>query len=390
MVAEVKQHRQWLLELTRTPTAAGREDRVIDWVRDWARRRSSFDLRTDRFGNLELRRRPPRKSSASRARTGSARVSRPPIYLIAHMDHPAFVVERVRGPRSLVAEFRGGVRGEFFNGSKVLLFHGDGAPRRGTVRCGARGPGSGHDRKKTVVIEFTGREVEAETGDILTWDTGRQRTTGDRLFAPATDNLAGVAAAICAFYSIHGTGRAPRPDVRVLLTRCEEIGLVGAVAVCSARLLPKGARMIVLENSQSFPESPIGAGPIVRVGDRISTFDPRLTYQIAQIALKLEKEDSAFKWQRKLMPGGVCEATAFSAFGYTTGCLCLALGNYHNMVLATGRIGPETISLSDFHGLVRLLVAVARRLDDRAGAPALKDQLTATYKRRRHVLEAGR
>ncbi|MEZ6210536.1 MAG: hypothetical protein R3B46_04715 [Phycisphaerales bacterium] len=26
---------QWLLELTSIPTAAGREDRVIAWIREW-------------------------------------------------------------------------------------------------------------------------------------------------------------------------------------------------------------------------------------------------------------------------------------------------------------------------------------------------------------------
>ena len=31
------------------------------------------------------------------------------------------------------------------------------------------------------------------------------------------------------------------------------------------------------------------------------------------------------------MPGGACEATAFSAYGYESTCLCLPLGNYHNM-----------------------------------------------------------
>ena len=62
------------------------------------------------------------------------------------------------------------------------------------------------------------------------------------------------------------------------------------------------------------------------------------------------------------MPGGSCEATAFSGYGYSAACLCLPLGNYHNMVdidgVASGirpaRVGPEFISVADFHGLVTL------------------------------------
>ena len=34
--------------------------------------------------------------------------------------------------------------------------------------------------------------------------------------------------------------------------------------------------------------------------------------------------------QRCLMSGGTCEATAYQLYGYETGGLCIALGNYHN------------------------------------------------------------
>ena len=63
------------------------------------------------------------------------------------------------------------------------------------------------------------------------------------------------------------------------------------------------------------------------------------------------------------MPGGTCEASTFSAYGYESTCLCLPMGNYHNMVDIDGvlagarpaRVGSEYISVEDFHGLVELL-----------------------------------
>jgi endoglucanase len=89
------------------------------------------------------------------------------------------------------------------------------------------------------------------------------------------------------------------------------------------------------------------------------------------------------------MPGGTCTSTAFSAFGYQSTCLCLPLGNYHNMVeidrvTAGGRravVGPEFISVNDFHGLVEMLVVCATKLDS-PGRPSLRrrmDELMASH-----------
>jgi len=101
----------------------------------------------------------------------------------------------------------------------------------------------------------------------------------------------------------------------------------------------------------------------------------------------MAEADDSFRWQRKLMPGGTCEASAFLSYGYTSTCLCLPLGNYHNMNERTGRIAAETISVSDFDGLVRLLVEIGRRLDKPAKAPPLRERLDGLFARRRAVLE---
>jgi endoglucanase len=103
-----------------------------------------------------------------------------------------------------------------------------------------------------------------------------------------------------------------------------------------------------------------------------------------------------FKWQRKLMAGGACEATAFSAFGFHSTCLCLPLGNYHNMQaideVQAGRrpakVGREYISVEDLHGLVEMLEVVANGLDAPDKATPLPERLR-TLRRKHEIVLNG-
>src|SRR5690242_9498427 len=80
-------HEQWLLDLTHTPTAAGREARVIAWITAWVARRRNLLLTRDRAGNLFIAQRRREQAGAARA----------PLFITAHLDHPAFVVLTVNG-----------------------------------------------------------------------------------------------------------------------------------------------------------------------------------------------------------------------------------------------------------------------------------------------------
>jgi endoglucanase len=376
-------YHQWLLELTNLPTAAGCEDRVIQWVGNYVKNKRNVRLSRDRYGNLTLKR-----SGGAGGAGGTGR----PLYITAHMDHPAFVVREVVSDRCVHAEFRGGVGRDYFVGSPVKLFHEDDKPGRGVIRAFVNPAGQSSamlgtdDSDKHVAVDFK-RKVNAQVGDVLMWDVGQARIAGDRLRAPACDDLVGVAAALAAFDQL-GRYR----NVRVLLTRAEELGFIGAIAACKAKSIPKSARLLCLEASKSFAESPIGGGPIVRTGDYSTTFDPKLTYQVSRIAAKLAQQDESFKWQRKLMPGGTCEVTAFQSYGYTATCLCVPLGNYHNMNEQKKKIDAETISVADFDGLVRLLVEIGRKLDtpnapgSSGGVQSMRDRLDRLFESRRHVL----
>ena len=88
------------------------------------------------------------------------------------------------------------------------------------------------------------------------------------------------------------------------------------------------------------------------------------------------------------MPGGVCEATVYDAYGFTAGSICVALGNYHNMDRETGKIAPEYIDLSDWRNMVRLFVEVARKGHTyEPGNQQIKERVTRRYEKLKHLLE---
>ena len=60
------------------------------------------------------------------------------------------------------------------------------------------------------------------------------------------------------------------------------------------------------------------------------------------------------------MDGGTCESSAYCTLGYEATGLCIALGNYHNVNAARGRLGPEYVDLGDFANVVKWFVELAR------------------------------
>lgn len=381
------EHERWLSELTQIPTAAGKEKRVLDWVRAWAGPRDAIELAEDEHGNLLL-------SLASVAKTDT------PLVIEAHTDHPAFVVHQIIGPGTLLLEFRGGVMDDYFPGAAIEVITADNTSLPGSITEKSEGPFDGF---KYFTAEIDGSTDGIAVGDLARWAFEPAEVIDGVFYTDACDNLASVAAALSAIDALSKHDSAT--DTRVLLTRAEEIGFIGAIAACKTRTLPEGARVIVLENSRSFEDSPIGGGPIVRVGDRMTVFSTTLTAAVSKIAEELsggpatptasqKNTERSWKWQRKLMAGGACEATVFAAYGYETTCVCLPLGNYHNMAdltavqagtnTETPRPGREHIAISDYHGMVDMLALCGTGMQ---GAAAVQERLEKLHSERSFVLE---
>ncbi|HNT96829.1 MAG TPA: hypothetical protein PKK31_01010 [Elusimicrobiales bacterium] len=373
--AELKRRERLLLEFASAPAAAGHEGAVERLVEKWAARRRGLVVERDRCGNLIVRRRDFKKACLRKA----------PLFITAHMDHPAFVVLSVSG-KEVRLEFRGGVHDPYFKGARLEIFAPD---LRRSYAARIISLDASSKPFKTVAARLDG-PAPLSAGCIGRWLFPKSRVKKGLAWTNGCDDAACVAAALIAYEGISRDKKSGH--AALLFTRAEETGFVGAIGAARGGTLPKNSRLICLECSRSFPhDSPIGAGPIVRVGDKMSVFTPELTNAVSDIAAAYRKKKPEFKFQRKLMPGGTCEASAFSSYGLKSTCLCLPLGNYHNMADIDGvlagkkaRPGQEHVSVSDFHGLVELLRVVAGRLD----APGLsaRDGMERLWKERAFVV----
>ena len=400
------------MEVTSLPTAAGREERVLAWLDAWMRpRRARISVQRDDAGNLLILRKDMRRGDR-------------PVLATAHLDHPAFVVvghgARPRGTsrtrtaaamrpiRELTLEFRGGVHDPYFKGARIDVIDMLGGCHG--ARITSLDARATPFKRVTASLDAPARAGSIREGDIARWALPVPRIVrremppaapGSRarmvrvIETHACDDLAAVAAACAAFDSLLSNRRARR--FGLLFTTAEEVGFIGAIHAARSGFVPRGARLICLENSRSFPhDSPIGAGPIMRVGDRLSVFSPHLTNALSELFAAHAKSSPGWAWQRKLMPGGACEATAFASYGIESTCLCLPLGNYHNMVdidaalagARPARVGPEFVSVDDFHGLVDMLRVAVIGLDAGRGAPvpAHRPLMERLYRERQSVL----
>ena len=185
----------------------------------------------------------------------------------------------------------------------------------------------------------------------------------------AADDLAGCGAILSALERLSETKA--EADFYAVFTRAEEGGLFGARLMAEAGTLPKSAFVVSVESSPLIPGVEQGAGPVIRTGDRVYTFDAEAEQVLIAAQHELRSKDENFKAQRQLMSGGGCEATAFAVFGYKVTGMAFPLGNWHNATTnipdPDGGVDSEYISVSDYLGGVALMaeagVSVGKRHD---------------------------
>lgn len=292
-------------------------------------------ITTDRYGNMiaEVGRKP----------------ANPTIAFCAHMDHPGFVIKHVRGT-TIDSRFLGWVQRPYFKrGVAVELFDAQGR-RTGKARVVGLMPWKKEKGVRLKLVQGTAR-----AGQFGMWAFSAIKIQGRRLHARACDDLIGCTAIVATLQEL---ARRKKPGMGIF-TRREEIGLCGAFDLAKSKRLPKKLKIISVETSSERCNALQKDGPIVRVGDRSAIFDPALTAELCSAAARLEKNSGGkFSWQRKLMDGGTCEATAFLKAGYQSSGLCIALGNYHNSG-PRERVQPENVDVDDLVGLVQLMTEVA-------------------------------
>lgn len=319
--------------LLRHPTAPYHEHAVRDEVERICAEHGLTCAR-DQFGNLLVR--------LQQSRT------KRPLALAAHLDHPGFEILRKLGPTRWLAQFKGGVPDHFFRrGTPIRLIPGEISARLGSRRM-----------NKERQFEIRARLAPPVSPTFAVWDVPDFAVKRGRIYARACDDLIGAAAILATLIELKKT-RAPVHVIGVL-SRAEEVGFHGALALAATGTLPHDSLVISLETSRELPGVKMGQGVILRVGDRASVFDSEATRFLGEVANELATGKS-FTFQRGLMGGGTCEATAYQEFGYRCAAVCIALGNYHNCGPGH-RIRSEYVSVADACGMVDLLTQAALRM----------------------------
>ena len=264
------------------------------------------------------------------------------------MDHPGFELLKPLSNRKWLARFRGGVGPAYFKrGVPVRLLPGD-APA--TI---------GKRRSEEKTFELESQHPVAVAPVFAVWELEDFAIRRGRIVGRACDDLIGVAAALATLILLKSTHA--RVNVIGALSRAEEVGFHGALALAADHGLPAGSLVVSLETSRELPGVSMGSGVILRVGDKASTFDSAAMRFLAEVATESQIRRKGFRFQRALMSGGTCEASAYQEFGYQCGAVCIPLGNYHNCG-PRNRVAAEYVSIDDLVGMVELLASSAKRM----------------------------
>ncbi|HEY8554779.1 MAG TPA: hypothetical protein VIL43_09605 [Burkholderiales bacterium] len=349
-----------LVDLLKQPTAPFREQRVVDFVTGWLdRQRLPFFL--DPIGNIVV----GCDSPAAYRRLAAARTREPLRIFMAHLDHPGFHGERWLATDRLRVRWHGGAPVKHLAGSPVWIAAPDGGMLEGRLLRARLLPG-GRSIESAEVRVVAGLVPRNRPPANALYGGFRFRApvwrAGARIYAHAADDLVGVFAILATARRLRGT----RGTFLGLLTRAEEVGFIGAIGHLELGWLQRATRPVVcvsLETSRTLPNALIGKGPVVRLGDRRTVFDPGALNVLTQVAARVLPG----RHQRRIMDGGTCEATAATVFGLRAIGISVPLGNYHNQgyeggpdCRGSGGPAPEFVHLADVEGLIALCRGLLR------------------------------
>ncbi len=290
-----------LTELLKQPTAPFREERVITAVeRILTGARVPFFR--DPIGNMII-------GCASRAqyhRLVREKSAKPLRIFIAHMDHPGFHGVRWLSRTRLKVKWHGGSPVRHLPGSCVWL------TTREDVRMEGKLARVQLTKSKRAILSAEVRVTDAikepkPKASTLYGGFGFRAPvwrSGKKLYTKAADDLVGVFAIIDTAMELHANrSGGKRPPFLGLLTRAEEVGFIGAIGHFELGWLSKPRRPVVcvsLETSRTLPGALVGKGPVVRLGDRRTTFHPDYLAVLSDMA----RNTLPKRHQRRIMDGG--------------------------------------------------------------------------------------
>ena len=306
-----------------------------------------LESKRDQYGNLFCR------------YTSGSIKNTPAIALIAHMDHPGIelVKQFNKNPDKFLATALGGVPAALFNGTfPVIIVTNQGDRIRAESSPLEKSSNPEKDPNAHLLIQ-TFEPTNLTPPLQIIFDVPEFYIKDEMIFGRALDDLAGCSAILSAMKDLITNKK--DADVFAVFTRAEEIGLIGARLLASNKTIPESTIIVSIESSPVIPGVTQGNGPVIRTGDALTTFDSTAEVILSNAAKSLRKDDPSFQFQRQLMSGGACEATAFAKEGYRVTGIALPLKNWHNATSdlrdPDGDIGPEYISISDYLNAVKLI-----------------------------------
>lgn len=347
--------KNFLFELLSQPTAPFREAHVLALV---AKRAASLGVPCfiDPWGNVVI----GASDEAAVRKRAQVPAEEPLRLFMAHSDHPGFHGKRWRKKNELEVTWHGGSPVKGVKGAPVYLASDAGVVGEGVIASATAEKGG--RAMKTAVVKMK-RPLQDQAEALFGSFQFRKPVwlAGKRIYTKAADDLVGV-------FTILETARAAREKGLAesflgLVTRAEEVGFLGAIAHLDLgwlKVSPRGVACVSLETSRQFPGAEVGKGPIVRLGDRATTFDPAFT-RVLQVAAQ---KALGKRFQRRIMDGGTCEATAALALGFPAIGISVPLGNYHNQNFEgapgskKGAPAPEFVDSGDVEGLMQLAAAL--------------------------------
>lgn len=317
-----------LSKLLNQPTAPFHEYHVRDAIEQLLLDVPHVELSADAFGNLLVTYRKGNKP-------------RKPVWVLgAHMDHPAYVKSPTKSGEW---DFLGGL-------------------------------------PKALTESKENQKLKKEHGDFAPWGFETKIADG-KAEAPACDDLVGCAVIVAVIRELSRLGL--ETTFHAAFTRAEEVGFLGAWHLAKHWPFGKDAVFLSVETSRPVNGAEMGLGPIVRVGDRLSTFDHDLTSILMRTAM-----EQGIRVQRSLLDAGACEASAMQACGFRSTGVSVPLGNYHN-IDDEDSIAPEYVMIEDVRATIKLLVALVATEHDGLGERTIEERVTLRLKEYKKHLELG-
>jgi endoglucanase len=350
-------------EVMENPTAPYREQFVQKSILAYCQK-NKIPACTDKFGNLYAGIKDLSKLKTKRH-----------LLLVAHMDHPGFHIVGGEG-KNLDCFWLGGPPAKGMVGAPVVIWHPlfSDKPLKGKITIWGNVSKTSTTKKKTTKktkekakSDMTGilpgrrfkikltSKIDVHTdwsnsGAFGAFDFPGFKLSSGKVSSRHIDDLMGCTMILTALNSI----KSKRLPVVGVFTRAEEVGFHGALAGLSTKIMaPKKSVAISIETSKEGKGAKMGEGPVIRLGDRMSIFNPEILDWMRELSKNYKIKNPEFKYQMQVMDGGTCEGTAFNAFGLDAAGISLPLRNYHNS--GPKKPAPEQVNFMDaLNGVILL------------------------------------